>query len=322
MKKSLVVILMLSLSAAAQQPVPPGIAARLARARELGKAEAMKAIADVDEFTATDKKAGESGLLLAQGDSWFDYPFYNVLTNLRWKYGYEIQSAATNGKWLESMAHNPDQLSALGELFKRAQVQGKKPRAILLSGGGNDIAGQQLTVLLNHRALLDAPYNDAPLDDVIVSQMLGRRLREDMVGLISAVKTLSARYFHDPEIPIFIHGYDHPVPDGRGYLGGFWFLPGPWLQPSFDIKGYAHDTADRKRAVDAMASLIDDYNHVMQDVAEHSDLTHVYYIHVLGTLRNDPANYEKDWGNELHPTRNGFRSVAAVFAEAIANHSH
>jgi hypothetical protein len=34
---------------------------------------------------------------------------------------------------------------------------------------------------------------------------------------------------------------DPPIPvlDGRGFLGGWWFLPGPWLEPGFREKGFA-----------------------------------------------------------------------------------
>jgi lysophospholipase L1-like esterase len=319
-----VAALLFTVLANAQQSTvaPSALIVELARARELGRTEALQAISRVEEFTATNIKPGQNGLLVAQGDSWFDYPFYNVLTNLRWQYGYDIESTANNGKWLESMAHDADQLNALGELFKRVKSHGRKPRAILLSGGGNDIAGQQLTVLLNHRAVLDAPFNETPLDGLIVSEMFGRRLRNDMVSLISSVKTLSAKYFDDPEIPIFVHGYDHPVPDGRGYVGGFWFLPGPWLQPSFDIKGYSHNSDDVKRATDTMAALIDEYNKVLVSVANDSGLSHVFYIRVVGTLTNDIKTYQRDWGNELHPTRSGFQHVAAVFGDAIDTHSH
>jgi hypothetical protein len=36
-----------------------------------------------------------------------------------------------------------------------------------------------------------------------------------------------------------LHGYDYPVPDGRGVLGGGGALPGPWLDPAFRAKGFS-----------------------------------------------------------------------------------
>jgi len=35
-----------------------------------------------------------------------------------------------------------------------------------------------------------------------------------------------------------LHGYDYPVPDGRAFMGGWGFLPGPWLEPGFREKGF------------------------------------------------------------------------------------
>ena len=70
----------------------------------------------------------------------------------------------------------------------------------------------------------------------------------------TVIKTLTA----NSEIPLLIHGYDHPIPDGRGDM--VLIDPsGPWLLPSFKARGYdidrqqpafilgerGHETADR-----------------------------------------------------------------------------
>jgi lysophospholipase L1-like esterase len=211
------------------------------------------------------------------------------------------------------MAYDPDQLSAFGEVLKRVADEGKKPRAILLSGGGNDIAGPQLTMLLNHRR-----SKTPPLDDKMASELFENRLQLDMLTLISAVSELCHRYFpKEPVIPIFIHGYDHPVPDGRGYLGGFWFLPGPWLKPAFDTKGYQDNNNDLQLATNVMGELIDKYNKVLLGIPNLPGMSYVHYVHIFGSLSNDLTKYKDDWGNELHPTRSGFERVADIFAKEI-----
>src|SRR5437773_9657473 len=60
--------------------------------------------------------AGSTGVLIAEGDSWFDYPFHDVLRLLEDEYGYDVQSVAHKGDPLESMAYNAGQL----EEFTRA----------------------------------------------------------------------------------------------------------------------------------------------------------------------------------------------------------
>lgn len=308
---------LLALRIAAQQPPSPSASEEtdLAAAERIGTAHAQAAVANVNAFVGDHKFSAAADIIVAQGDSWFAYPRYNVLKYLEWKHGFRVESTAHNGEWLETMAYDEDQLSDLALTLKRVADQGRKPRAILLSGGGNDIAGIQLTMLLTHRQ-----SGQKAVDAVMAQQMLAVRLRRDMATLIIATKALSKTYFNDPDIPIFIHGYDRPVPDGRGFLGGFWFLPGPWLRPSFDMKGYDHSSADEQAATDAMAELIGRYNDTLERLAT-SGVKNVYYIKVIGTLHND-GTYKKDWGNELHPTKSGFETVARLFAKAINDHPH
>ena len=75
-------------------------------------------------------------------------------------------------------------------------------------------------------------------------------------------------------IPVLLHGYDYPVPDGRGYMGGFWALPGPWLEPAFRRKGYA-DMTERVRV---MAGLIDRFNDMIAGLPGQPGLEHVTYL--------------------------------------------
>ena len=89
------------------------------------------------------------GLLIAEGDSWFDYPFFDVLGCLEAR-GFEIESVAHKGDTLEDMAHEAAQVDKLTRAFEKVSARGGKPRAILLSGGGNDIAGDEFPLLLNH----------------------------------------------------------------------------------------------------------------------------------------------------------------------------
>ena len=53
------------------------------------------------------------------------------------------------------------------------------------------------------------------------------------------------------------------VPDGRGFLGGFAFLPGPWLQPGFRVKGHGDIDAN----VEVMEQLIDTFNAMLRQLA-------------------------------------------------------
>jgi lysophospholipase L1-like esterase len=112
-----------------------------------------------------------------------------------------------------------------------------------------------------------------------------------------------------------LHGYDYPVPDGRGYLGGFWVLPGPWLEPGFRQKGY--DVMAQRCEI--MVALIDRFNAVLKRIPAQPGLSHVKYLDLRGTLSNQLAGnrYKSSWANELHPTEAGYGAVAARFHGAI-----
>ena len=259
------------------------------------------------------------GLLIAEGDSWFDYPFCDVLELLEGE-GYEIESVAHRGDNLEDMAHDAGQVEQLTKVFEKVRERGKKPRAILLSGGGNDIAGDEFKMLINH-ANSGLPALNATVADGIIRE----RLRTAMASLVGVVTTLSESHFGE-KARVVMHGYDYPVPDGRGWLGGSWILPGPWLEPGFRRKGHVAEKPRDKQAVlganaRVLRDVIDRYNVMLSglvgDLAA-AGLSHVRYVDLRGTLSASlPSGYRTDWGNELHPTKTGFAKVTAKISAAL-----
>jgi hypothetical protein len=253
-------------------------------------------------------QAGPSnGLVIAEGDSWFDYPFFNILERLEDEFDFVVESAAHNGDTVESMAYDAAQVVKVARMFERLGGQGTRPRGILLSGGGNDIAGEEFAIMLNHAASGLPVLNERVVDGVI-----NERVRFAMVSVISSLTTLSRRYFGQA-VPILIHGYGHAIPDGRGYLGGAWILPGPWLKPGFSQKGYG----DLRANAGIVAELIDRFNAMLQTIPAGPGLSHVQYVDLRRTLTGDLQGYKKSWGDELHPTKPGFLAVAAKFASIL-----
>ena len=258
----------------------------------------------------TTKALGASaatGLLVAEGDSWFDYPLNDVLGILEDDYGYDVESVAHKGDCVEDMAYAGGQFEEFARRLEKLLRQGRVPDAILLSGGGNDIAGDEFAILLNHAA-----SGLPPLNADVVRGVIDVRLRDAFAFLVSGLTELARRYLDRP-IPILVHGYDYPIPDGRGFLGGFGPLPGPWLQPGFHRKGYADRTAN----MGVLRDLIDPFNAMLEQVTRTTAFGHVHYVDLRRTLASD-AGYKKDWANELHPTGRGFEAVTAKIAKALA----
>jgi hypothetical protein len=253
------------------------------------------------------EEVASKGVLIAEGDSWFDYPFYDILRYLEDEHGYDVESVAHKGDPVEAMAYGLGQLEELTRRIEKVMRRGTTPKAILLSGGGNDIAGSQFGMLLNHYRS-DMPH----LNEQIVSGVIDNRIRTAYVTILSAVTDVCRKRIGNP-IPIIIHGYDYPVPDGRGYLGGFWVLPGPWLEPGFREKGYE----ELSLRVSITQELIIRFNKMLKNVS--SLLQHVKYIDLQNTLSIDLVRnkYKEMWGNELHPTEKGFEKVAGLFADVL-----
>ena len=251
--------------------------------------------------------ARNAGVLVAEGDSWFDYPGHDILKMLEDDHAFDVHSVAHRGDRVEDMAHGQGQFEDFARLLEKLLRDGKMPRAILLSGGGNDIAGEEFDLLLNHAASTLPPVNDD-----IVRGVVDVRLRAAYARIISGI-TQVAEGIIGRKIPIFTHGYARAVPDGRGFLGGFGPLPGPWLEPGFRKKGYRDLQANKA----VMAGLIDRFNGMVSGISANPQFKHVQYIDLRRLLRND-ASYKQDWANELHPTRTGFARVTAEFAARIS----
>jgi lysophospholipase L1-like esterase len=247
-----------------------------------------------------------TGLLIAEGDSWFDYPLHDVLTMLEDEHGFDVESVAHRGDTVEDMAYSGGQFDDFSRLLEKVLRQGRVPDAILLSGGGNDLAGDEFALILNHAA-----SGLPPMNDDIVRGVVEVRMRNAYAFLISGVTAIAMRMLKRA-VPIVLHGYDYPVPDGRGFLGGFGFLPGPWLRPGFERKGFAD--LDANTAV--VGKLIDRFNEMLRDLARTKGFEHVRYVDLRDTLSH-AEGYKRDWANELHPTRSGFSEVAGKIAGAI-----
>ena len=78
--------------------------------------------------------AGGPGQLVAEGDSWFDYPVplaVDIIECLRGFHGFHIEKHAKYGHTLENIIFGP----AVPTLMQ--PLREIKPKALLFSGGGN-----------------------------------------------------------------------------------------------------------------------------------------------------------------------------------------
>lgn len=292
------------------------ILARRKLARE-SRAEALKRHSSRLELqmsttTAEDQVATvafqSAGFLVAAGDSWFDYPFCDVLKLLEDKYGYNVESAAHAGDPIEAMAYQGGQLDEFARGLEKVLAHGVNPKAILLSGGGDDIAGKEFGMLLNNATSSISGWNAE-----IVDGILNQRISTAYKSMVTSINMICEQDMKTT-LPIFVHGYDYPVPDGRGFWGG-WPFPGPWLEPGFREKLFRH----LDKNIGLLRTLIDAFNGMLAALAKEQDFRNVFYVDLRGTLSTDlnSDRYKDWWANELHPTEKGFAAVTAKFAAEL-----
>lgn len=248
-----------------------------------------------------------AGFLVALGDSWFDYPFHDVLERLDHQHGYDIADAAHRGDRVEQMAYAGGQIDEFLGCLDTVRAHGVEPRAILISGGGNDIVGDDFGLLLNQAGSPIAGWNES-----ILTGIIDERVLTSYRSLVAALNFICLQELQHL-LPIVVHGYDYLVPDGRGILFGP--FPGPWLQPGFEDKGFPllSDTTVRMRHI------IERLHAMFVTLTTDGTFSNLHYLDLRNTLNHDLSGdaYKQSWSNELHPTKAGFGAIADRFATLL-----
>ena len=241
------------------------------------------------------RKRGTGPLnILAEGDSWFRYPFYaETITQLK--------TMGTRKPFILNLAHWGDTATEMLGVTQRTRIIANLTAppngrfdALLFSAGGNDLAGDQFCLWLTQFVAGAVPANG--IDYQRLANILG-------VVQAAYVDLIKIRTQIDPDCVIFLHGYDFAVPDGRPACPNI----GPWLQPSLKLRGWT-GAAAKAIVKEVLLAL-----HYMLFQLER-DFKNVVYVRTQGTLRQNHT----DWANELHPTESGFTAIAKVFLAALA----
>lgn len=278
------------------------------KARRTGRRLAVEAL-DQTPMRSVATRSGVKTRIIAEGDSWFDFPGSDVINSLEDNHGYDVTSVARRGHTLEHMAYSGGEIAQFGRALQKMQDHGEPPSAVLLSSGGNDVVGDEFVQLLNHRSSPNPGLNRSVLDGILYE-----RIWPGYETLISAIIELCKTILGE-QIPVLIHGYAYPVPDGRGVWGLGWLLPGPWLLPSFEAKGYRPDTdsATMQKIVDIVVNSL---NTMQQEMVARRGDNLVRHVDIRPVIpRAD--DHTIWWQDELHPTSDGFDAVAREFDKAI-----
>jgi hypothetical protein len=250
-------------------------------------------------------------VMLAHGDSWFDYPldgnspslFCTDITVQLQSMGNINPQILNVSQWGDATTAEmslPKQQRMITALNEPANWIDGKPDAILFSGGGDDIAGDQFCIFLDY-----ASAGGTGLDSARFNDALGM-----VEGSYRDLFAFRDRYAKG--VPIFGHCYDFPIPNGKGACP----TVGPWLQPSLLFCGYNSILQGTEIVHQALVG----FKALLTALAAETDATgkpknNFILVDTQGTL--DPA---ADWANELHPYPEGFKKIAERFVSALRSH--
>ena len=217
--------------------------------------------------------------LIAEGDSWFQYPILrkDIIDCISDEFAIHCTSAA--GDTLTNMTTGVEDLERL--------IRDIQPDGLLFSGGGNDIVGEALVShLLNYQ-----PNRVAAADFLSPSYW---RFLENIEYRLTVFFNRLAR--QNPNLPIFCHGYDWPFPQKSGR----------WLHPAME-----QYSIPSQFQAPILKLMINAYYDVLQRVASKAS-ARVIIVDCRGIIGE-----RSEWFDELHPYDDGYARIAERFRNAI-----
>lgn len=238
--------------------------------------------------------AGAPLRILAEGDSWFEYPvpFFGggIIPRLEDELGVPILNLAKAGDEVRFMLGVGERKDLIDEL-KNGCPTGGPWDVVLFSGGGNDVVDDPMALWIKDYDAAQTPAWHVHQARFEAALALVRAGYEDLIALRDA---------HSPGTLLVFHAYDFAIPDGRDVC-----FFGPWLKPTFDLRGFpGPSTGVRFEVVKEMLKRFA----AMLTLIEAGSLG-VKFIDTQGTL----APKKGSWHNELHPDKAGFKALAKRF---------
>ena len=260
-------------------------------------------------FNRLEKKPA-TPVLVAEGDSWFQFPLLvtDTIDHLSKKYAVWCVSAA--GDTAQNMVFG-QQAAKSTEYMTALRRHRDKVRAFLFSAAGNDIIGEDpqtnVPVILDLLKPFNGDKSDAAghINHALFAEKIAF-LRKAYRQVIDTIRTEPGL----ETLPIIVHGYDIPFPYPWGKddrRSPIWAKKDEWLGSAMK-KRRINDQALRRKIIKVMIDALYD---MLFEIAGNSAETGVWVVDCRGALPRST-----DWADEIHGTSEGFATVAARF-EAV-----
>lgn len=234
--------------------------------------------------------------ILAEGDSWFDYPVPlfggGIIARLESLIGVPILNMAKAGDEVRFML-GVEERKLLIERLTAGCPAGGAWDAMLFSGGGNDVVANPMALWIKDYDPNLSPAQHLHAARFTAALALVQAGYEDLIDLRDRLS---------PNTHLFFHAYDFALPDGRGICH-----LGPWLKPTFDLRGFPSMPV----AASVVHEMLRRFAAMLTKL--HAPSKGVTFINTQGTL----AAQTSSWHNELHPNRAGFKQFATIFRTSL-----
>lgn len=226
--------------------------------------------------------------IVAEGDSWFQFPFLlrDIVDYLSGVY--TIYNVASAGASMDDYLKEGTYLEAI------AQV---KPAFFLISAGGDELLGESFPRLIRQEPRSDVTDASRFLSDALPGTLA--QLAERFTRML--------RLVHQgyPQVQVLVHGYDYIIPADTVVNQ----KPG-WLGKTLLAKGIT-DASEREAVI---RCVVDAFNNELRRVA--ALYPNVTYLDLRTTIQRSsrPADY---WYDEVHPNDKGFLCLASQYVNHI-----
>lgn len=223
--------------------------------------------------------------MVAEGDSWFQYPLLvqDILDQLYRLYA--IRSYADAGDTFENYVMDREYVTA---------IRKEKASFFLLSGGGNDILGAQF---MNSLRSNPDPGDNTPKR--YLNEQFFNKLDNLEIWYRDVFAQLTQLY---PGLHILTHSYDYIIPADTTQHPKMVSWLGKYM-----IEKNIQPQQERETLIRYM---VDTFNERLEKVVKEFP-DHVSYINVRGLVDRN------SWFDEIHPTNAGFKLVADRFVTEI-----
>jgi len=243
--------------------------------------------------------------IVAEGDSWFDYPLKKDVLDFLIEKGYAVKRFSKYGDTLENMVYGSEYEKRDGMISHKGPkslqaihnaVRTYSPSFFLFSAGGNDIVGSEISTYLNHA-------NSKP------KNLLNRTILNERITQMSRAIEYYIKGIHrvDKRCQILMDGYDYAKVDGRGYKVLGIKAAGPWIEPSMARKNIINKN-DQRRII---KHLVDNFNDMLSRLSS----KHKYFHHV--DIRGQFGE-DKDWHNEIHLNNRAYKRLSSLYINRMS----